>query len=59
MIDVVDIQCWSEKAVAACVTFNDWTDAAPADRKTAIIDSAAPYVPARFFERENFGVRSI
>lgn len=52
MLAAIDVQYCDEKAAAACVAFDDWTDAAPADRKTTIIDSVAPYVPGRFFERE-------
>lgn len=52
MLAAVDVQYCEEKAAAACITFNAWTDAAPLDRKTTIIDSVAPYVPGRFFERE-------
>lgn len=40
------------EAVAACVLFRRWEDAAPAGERTARVSPVAPYVPGRFYERE-------
>lgn len=38
--------------VAACVLFEDWTDARPADERVVRLEHAEPYVPGEFYRRE-------
>ncbi|HOC43172.1 MAG TPA: endonuclease V [Thermoanaerobaculales bacterium] len=48
----VDVHYEDERAVAACVVFNDWSDSEPAALVREVLLAAAGYRPGRFFERE-------
>jgi deoxyribonuclease V len=48
----VDVHWRGCEAVAACVTFVAWRDAAPREQFRVKGPAAAPYRPGRFFERE-------
>jgi len=48
----VDVCYESDRAVAACVVFNDWSDSEPAALVREVLPAAARYRSGRFFERE-------
>src|SRR4051812_26327014 len=48
----VDVDYRGDDAVAACVTFRDWADAAPAGQLVQAIRGVEPYVPGEFYKRE-------
>lgn len=48
----LDVAYGEGVAAAACVLFGHWTDATPADERTTLVHSVAPYVPGSFYERE-------
>jgi deoxyribonuclease V len=48
----LDVDYRGDGAVAACVLFRDWTDAAPAAEVDCLIGHVEPYVPGQFFRRE-------
>lgn len=52
MIACVDVHYRAVGAVAACVLFRDWPDAAPAAEIVCEVEQAAPYQPGRFYLRE-------
>jgi deoxyribonuclease V len=52
MIACVDVDYRADHAVAACVLFRDWLDAAAADEWTQRIAPVAPYQPGQFYRRE-------
>ena len=52
MIACVDVDYRADHAVAACVLFRDWLDAAAADEWTKRIAPVAPYEPGQFYRRE-------
>ncbi|MEO7715697.1 MAG: endonuclease V [Capsulimonas sp.] len=52
MIACVDVDYRSDHAIAACVTFDDWTAAIPTGVTTVRIDSVEPYVSGQFYKRE-------
>ena len=52
MIAILDVDYRDEKAVAACVIANDWTDAQPAAEFVETILHVEPYVPGEFYCRE-------
>lgn len=52
MIVCLDVGYEGEKALAAAVAFQDWTDSTPAQSVTTRLSSVAEYVPGRFYERE-------
>lgn len=60
MIVCVDVDYRAHAAVAACVGFRDWSDAAGAfERAEKVSDAPAPYVPGSFYLRELPCVRAI
>ena len=52
MLACVDVDYRSHQAVAACLLFHDWPDAASSDEWIVPLPPAAPYVPGQFYERE-------
>lgn len=48
----LDVDYRADGAVAACVLFRDWPDAASAGRVVTRVADVAPYVPGQFFRRE-------
>jgi deoxyribonuclease V len=45
--------CYGDRgAAAACVLFEQWTDAAEASACVALLDEVAPYEPGAFYRRE-------
>jgi deoxyribonuclease V len=48
----VDVDYRDQGAVAACVLFRDWTDAASAARVVERLDRVEPYEPGGFYKRE-------
>jgi deoxyribonuclease V len=48
----IDVYYWGTSALAAAVTFNEWTDARPAQEITIEINDVADYEPGRFYLRE-------
>ena len=51
-IAAVDVDYRPDHAVAACVLFDAWTDAAPSSEHSARVDDVAPYEPGAFYKRE-------
>ena len=52
MIACVDVCYREDSARAACVTFQEWEDAAPGSEHVLDIDKVEPYVPGQFYRRE-------
>ncbi|MBC7809104.1 MAG: endonuclease V [Akkermansiaceae bacterium] len=53
MIAIFDVDYRADgTAVAACVTADDWADAAPVGEYTTPIPEVAPYEPGQFYKRE-------
>lgn len=52
MLACVDVDYREHEAVAACLWFRDWPDAASSDERVVRLPPAAPYVPGQFYERE-------
>jgi deoxyribonuclease V len=52
MIACVDVNYRTEGAVAACVLFHDWTDAAPVSETVVSIETVEAYQPGQFYRRE-------
>ena len=53
MIAATDVQYFAEgHAIAACVLFESWGDAAPTREWTVRIEDVAEYVPGQFYKRE-------
>ena len=52
MLACVDVDYRDETALAACVLFRDWSDAAPARELVRLIEHVEPYVPGQFYKRE-------
>jgi deoxyribonuclease V len=52
MIACVDVDYRGEGAVAACVLFRDWGDAAAAAEHVARLPHVEDYVPGQFYRRE-------
>ncbi len=52
MLACVDVDYRDDRALAACVLFRDWTDAAPAGEVVRLIEHVEPYVPGEFYKRE-------
>jgi deoxyribonuclease V len=52
VLAAVDVDYRDPDAVAACVLFADWVDEAPSAEWTCAVRGVLPYVPGRFFERE-------
>jgi deoxyribonuclease V len=48
----LDVDYRGDQAMAACLLFNAWTDAAPAGSRVAHLPAVAPYEPGRFYRRE-------
>jgi len=48
----VDVCYEPDRAVAACVVFESWSDSEPAALLREVLPAAAGYRPGRFFERE-------
>jgi deoxyribonuclease V len=48
----VDVHYGDEKAVAACLLFDDWASARTLEEHVLELGSAAPYVRGEFFRRE-------
>lgn len=48
----LDVHYRDATAVAACVLFEQWTDAKPSAEHVARIDEVEPYMPGQFFRRE-------
>jgi deoxyribonuclease V len=52
MLACVDVDYRDDDAVAACVLFEGWSDAAPAAQVVEKISGVAAYVPGQFYRRE-------
>jgi deoxyribonuclease V len=52
MLACVDVDYREGGAVAACVLFRSWTDAAPASELVECITRVEPYQPGSFYRRE-------
>lgn len=52
MLAAVDVDYRPDHALAACVLFDAWTDAAPGAVVVARAPLAAPYVPGELYRRE-------
>lgn len=52
MIACVDVDYREKGAVAACVLFRAWTDAASAGQVVEHLDHVEPYQPGQFYRRE-------
>lgn len=52
MIACVDVDYRENKAVAACVVFQDWTDPEPVAEYIELIHDVEPYQPGQFYLRE-------
>ena len=52
MFACVDVHYHDDRAVAACILFNDWTDSIPAACYHTTISNPAPYIPGKFYLRE-------
>ncbi|WP_309707179.1 endonuclease V [Armatimonas sp.] len=53
MIAATDVQYFADgHAIAACVLFESWDDAAPTREWTVRIEDVAEYVPGQFYKRE-------
>jgi deoxyribonuclease V len=52
MLAAVDVQYDAHQAIAACVTFEHWTDAEPWSELVAPADHVQDYVPGQFWRRE-------
>jgi deoxyribonuclease V len=52
VLAAVDVSYGEREALAACVVFGAWEDAAIAQALTARIESPEPYVPGAFYKRE-------
>ncbi len=48
----IDVDYREDHAIAACLLFAEWSDAAPSAELTARIEPVEPYVPGQFFRRE-------
>ncbi|MFN8440533.1 MAG: endonuclease V [Caldilineaceae bacterium] len=48
----IDVDYRDAHAIAACLLFDEWEDAAPSAELTARIEPVEPYVPGQFFRRE-------
>jgi deoxyribonuclease V len=52
MIACTDVHYTNTHAIAACVSFRDWSDAHPDLAITERVEDPAPYEPGRFYRRE-------
>ena len=52
MLAALDVAYGPQGAAAACVLFRDWTDAAEAETRIALVADVAPYEPGAFYRRE-------
>lgn len=52
MIVALDVQYEGDRAAAAAVIFDNWTDATPRDTITVFIEGVAPYEAGSFYKRE-------
>src|SRR5438046_1855650 len=52
MIACVDVDYRDNGAVAACVLFRDWADAASAAEHVRRLERVEPYQPGQFYKRE-------
>ncbi len=52
MLACVDVCYKDDSARAACVTIQEWEDAAPIGEYVLDIDKVEPYVPGQFYRRE-------
>ncbi len=61
MLAAVDVQYRDADStcVAACITFERWTDAEPTHTETAQLQVPAPYVPGQLYLRELPGVLAV
>jgi deoxyribonuclease V len=48
----LDVHYEEDRAVAACVVFDEWSDGRPVALLREVLPAAARYRPGRFFERE-------
>jgi len=48
----IDVAYSDNNALAACVVFENWTDASATSELTVPVDSIEPYVPGQFYRRE-------
>lgn len=48
----LDVHYEEDRALAACVVFDGWSDSQPAALLREVLPAAAGYRPGRFFERE-------
>ncbi|HET9959588.1 MAG TPA: endonuclease V [Polyangiaceae bacterium] len=51
-IAILDVQYFQDKASAACVVAQHWSDGEPSEVKHRIVSPVAPYEPGRFYLRE-------
>jgi deoxyribonuclease V len=52
MIAAVDVDYRDDEAVAAAITFREWTDAEPTEVRFARVSPVAEYIPGEFYRRE-------
>ena len=52
MLACIDVHYYNNHAVAACVSFNNWTDSNPSSQISTTIKDIAPYIPGQFYLRE-------
>lgn len=48
----IDVDYREDHAIAACLLFADWHDAAPIEEVVARIENVEPYIPGQFYRRE-------
>jgi deoxyribonuclease V len=48
----LDVHYEKDRAIAACVVFDEWGDSAPTNLFRRVVPKALKYRPGRFFERE-------
>lgn len=52
MLAAVDAQYTDDRAAVACISFNDWPDAAATTEHTTVLPAPESYTPGEFFRRE-------